>query len=283
MNSTPTSKPSAAHLAAAAHLALHPQDLAVELQREVVDGADVEGGERSRSAPPRLRSSSRAGTWARAVPVRPSSLMRRRAGARDRGTTRGGRGRALRPSRTRRRRGTPGLAGDGCSTSTTLPRRSTVTWARFRVMSHCESMARGVAISRQAPSSDRATTLKSAKTVARPPVRPSSRTRGCRRRSSSSRAMAAILGAALGAVKALLYSLPSSCGALPTGEQHAMAAEKPTTMTCRNCGRPLAAAGGRRLGVRVRHRVCSDPGLLRGVVQAGRRRRGHALPHLRAA
>ena len=69
MNSMPTSNPSARTWRQRLHLALHPQDLAVELQREVVDGADLEGGREVEERAPRLRSSSRAGTWARAVPV----------------------------------------------------------------------------------------------------------------------------------------------------------------------------------------------------------------------
>ena len=135
-------------------------------------------------------------------------------------------------------------------------------------MSHCESTASGVDISRQAPSSERATTLKSAKTVARPPARPSSRTArmpaaivvGARHRG--------ILGATLGAVKALLYSNPSSCTRAhwTISTPHARG-EAGHHGFATNCSRPLAGptevAWECECGVRVQR-----PGLLRGILQA---------------
>src|SRR5438477_1919802 len=182
--------PVRADLTAPPHLALDPERLAVELEREVVDGADLEGGGEVEQGP------------AQAEVEQPGRDLGPR-GAGDGGAAHAParwRSRSRKDSRRARSSAStftnempmcqvPGAASGGCSMCTTRPRRSTVTWARLSEMSHWESMASGAAISRQAPSSERATTLKSAKTVARPLVRPSSRTRGWRRRSSSSRAI----------------------------------------------------------------------------------------------
>ncbi len=70
--------------------------------------------------------------------------------------------------------------------------------------------------------------------------------------------MAAILGAALGGVKALLYSIPSSHGA-PGRFHPGMAAEKPVTMACHNCGRSLAGAADVAWECECGIRVCGDP------------------------
>ena len=68
--------------------------------------------------------------------------------------------------------------------------------------------------------------------------------------------MAAILGAALGGVKALLYSTHRP----PLGRFHpGMAAEKPITMACHNCSRSLARAADVAWECECGIRVCSDP------------------------
>jgi len=70
--------------------------------------------------------------------------------------------------------------------------------------------------------------------------------------------MAAILGAALGGVKALLYSIQSSYG--PSGRfRPGMAAEKPITMACHNCGRSLAGPADVAWECECGIRVCGDP------------------------
>jgi hypothetical protein len=70
--------------------------------------------------------------------------------------------------------------------------------------------------------------------------------------------MAAILGATLGRVKALLYSIHRP-PALLDDSTPGMAAEKPVTMACHQCGRSLAGAADVAWECECGIRVCGDP------------------------
>jgi hypothetical protein len=70
--------------------------------------------------------------------------------------------------------------------------------------------------------------------------------------------MAAILGAALGAVKALLYSARIVLRP-PDDSTPGMAPEKPITMSCQNCGKSLAGPADVGWECECGIRVCTDP------------------------